>query len=394
MKNVLVLNHFAVPRGEAGGTRHHELFSRLQNEGWNSLIVAARTNPSTRKEMADHEGFSFVPTVAYSNNGPARVANWLSYAAAATSRHLLRTFARPDVVYGSSPHLFAALAGSVLAARYRTPFVLEVRDMWPQVLVDMGQLTESSPVFKALTVLEEHLYRRADAIVVMAEGVEKKLLERGIPQSKLHYVPNAADPADFTCSEDRASARASYGFDRFTFVYAGAHGPANGLDLLIDGAADVADVADVVLVGDGVAKESLKQHARSVGATNVRFMDPVPKTEIARLLHAADAGVHCLADVELFRYGVSPNKIFDYQAAGLPAITNTPGEVSALVQRVGSGVTVEPTGLGAGMRRMAEASTEQLRAWGDAGREYMQANQSRSAMAKRLDGVLRGVLPR
>ncbi|WP_374929111.1 glycosyltransferase family 4 protein [Kytococcus sedentarius] len=392
MKNVLVLNHFAVPRGEAGGTRHHELFSRLN--GWNWLIVAARTNPSTRKEMADHEGFSFVPTVAYSNNGPARVANWLSFAAAATGRHVLRTFAKPDVVYGSSPHLFAALAGAVLATRYRTPFVLEVRDMWPQVLVDMGQLTESSPIFKALTQLEEFLYRRADAIVVMAEGVGDKLRERGVAPEKLHYIPNAADPADFDCPEDRHQVRGDYGFDRFTFVYAGAHGPANGLDLLIDGAAETADVADVVLVGDGVAKQSLRDHARSVGATNVRFMDPIPKTEMARLLHAADAGVHCLADVELFRYGVSPNKIFDYQAAGLPAITNTPGEVSALVERVGSGVTVEPRGLGAGMRRIAEASAAQLDAWGAAGRQYMQENQSRSAMAERLDSVLQGILGR
>ncbi|OLT28521.1 hypothetical protein BJF82_03295 [Kytococcus sp. CUA-901] len=389
MPNVLVLNHFAVPRGEAGGTRHHELFSRLP--GWSSLIVAARRNPSTRNDMADHEGFDFVPTWAYSSNGPARVANWLSYAVASTAHHVLRSGLRPNVVYGSSPHLFAALAGWVLSARYRTPFVLEVRDMWPQVLVDMNQLTEQSPVFKALTVLEEFLYARADSIVVMAEGVQSKLVERGVPAEKLHYIPNAADPADFECDEDRDAVRRDYGFDRFTFVYAGAHGPANGLDLLIEGAADIADIADVVLVGDGVLKPELQRLAQERGADNVRFMDPIPKTEISRLLHAADAGVHCLADVELFHYGVSPNKIFDYQAAGLPVITNTPGEVTALVNRVGSGLAVAPQELGSGMRRIAEAPAEQLKTWRSAGKNYMQANQSRSAMAERLVTVLEAV---
>ena len=106
-RRVLVFNHFAVPLGEPGGTRHTELFSQL--DGWDHLIVAARTNPSTRKAQQNRPGFRFVPVTPYSSNGLARVGSWISYALAATVSSLINVRRRPDLVYASSPHLFAAL---------------------------------------------------------------------------------------------------------------------------------------------------------------------------------------------------------------------------------------------------------------------------------------------
>jgi glycosyltransferase involved in cell wall biosynthesis len=388
-RRVLVLNHFAVPLGEPGGTRHTELFSGLP--GWDYLIVAARTNPSTRKAQQNRPGFRFVPVTPYSANGIARIGNWVSYAIGATAYALLSFRRRPDVVYASSPHLLAGLAGAIIAAVLRRPLVLEVRDMWPKVLVDMGQLTESSPIFKVLSRIESSLYRRADRIVVLAAGVRRSLIEVGVAAQKIELIPNAADPESFETDLSRERARKRYGFGKPTFVYTGAHGPANGLDLLLDAAAGVGDGADVVLVGDGVSRPALIERARGMGLANVRFLDPIPKTEIPDLLRAADVGVHCLADVPLFHYGVSPNKVFDYMAAGKPVLTNTPGDVAALIEGAKAGVAVQPGNLADGIRQMLSAGAAQRAVWGANGKAFIACEQSRQAMAGRLCTLLNSV---
>ena len=385
-RRVLVFNHFAVPLGEAGGTRHTELFGALS--GWEHLIVAARTNPSTRKVQEDQPGFRFVPVTPYSSNGLARVGNWTSYAAAATASSLVRRRYRPDIVYASSPHLLAGVAGAVVAQAFRTPFVLEVRDMWPKVLVDMGQLSETSRVYKVLVGLESWLYRRADRIVVLANGVSRSLTEAGVPVEKIVLIPNAADPEYFDTEISHDTARQAYGFSKLTFVYTGAHGPANGLDLLLDAAAMSPQDIEIVLVGDGVSRPALIERAKGLGLRNVRFLDPVPKSEMPRLLRAADVGIHCLADVPLFHYGVSPNKVFDYMAAGKPVITNTPGDVATLVESADGGIAVPPSGLADGIKRMARASSQERSRWGANGRKYIGENQSRQVMARRLSDLL------
>lgn len=382
-RRVLVLNHFAAPRGEAGGTRHVELFSRL--EGWDHLIIASDLNPQTGRRVASSTGFVTVPVVGYSSNGVSRVLNWLSYAVTATARGL--SVGPVDVVYGSSPHLLAPLAAWVISLARRARFVMEVRDLWPKVLIDMGAAREGSPLVKALTVLEEFLYARADSIVIMAEGSRDDLVARGVDPRKIAYIPNGADPDDFRPSDERARLREHYSFTRTTAVYAGAHGPANGLDLLLDGAA-LAPEVDVVLVGGGVLKDELRSTSHARGLTNVRFMDPVPKEEIPDLLAAADIGVHVLADVPLFRSAVSPNKVFDYMAAGLATLTNCPGLVSELVQSAGAGVAVAPTDIASGLRDLASRTSDERSRLGAAGRRWIGEHQSRTAMAARLEAQL------
>lgn len=382
-RRILVLNHFAAPRGEAGGTRHVELFSRLK--GWDYLIIASNLNPQTGRKVGESEGFVTVPVVNYSSNGISRILNWVSYAVGATLRGL--RVGSVDVVYGSSPHLLAGLAAWVLAVVKRASFVLEIRDLWPKVLVDMGHLNESSPIYRILRSLESFLYRRARKIIIMAEGSRTELIARGIENDKIVYIPNGADPDDYQPSAPRDELRKRYAFTRATAVYTGAHGPANGLELLLTGAEQSPEI-DVVLVGGGVLKECLMRDVEQRGLPNVRFMDPIPKDEIPDLLAAADVGLHVLADIELFRSAVSPNKIFDYMAAGLPCITNTPGLVSQLVEMANSGLAVEPNGIGKGLLHFMNTSTEERMTLGQNGKNWIAAHQSRTIMAVRLEETL------
>ncbi|WP_410812008.1 glycosyltransferase family 4 protein [Micromonospora sp. 067-2] len=380
-RRVLVLNHFAVSPGYPGGTRHVELFSRLT--GWSYVIIAGRRNMISGKPQRAEPGFLPVAVTPYRRNGPGRVLNWASYAVTATVAGLRQP--RPDVVYASSPHLLAGLSGWVVASLRRTPFVLEVRDLWPRVLVDMGTLSETSVAYRTLERLAQFLYRRSDRIVIMAPGVRTAIERTGIPAEKIVFIPNAADPDDFVPGADRDELRRRYGFTRRTAVYAGAHGPANGLDLLLAAARAVPEI-DVVLVGSGVEKPRLQTAA--LGVANVRFLDPVPKTEIPDLLHAADVGVHVLADVDMFRSGVSPNKVFDYMAAGLPIVTNSPGTVGDLVLGADSGYVTLPGHLAHGLGQTVQASPDELAKMGAAGRRWIRDNQSRTAMAHALGCLL------
>ena len=386
---VLVLNHFAAPRGQAGGTRHVELFSRL--DGYEYAIFAGARNHLTGERQPAEPGFVPVPVTPYRSNGLLRIINWISFAVSSVLRSF--TVGRISVVYASSPHLLSGLAGWVIAVLRRAPFVLEVRDLWPRVLIDMGQLRESSKAYRVLCMLERFLYARATRIVVMAHGVLEELTARGVPGSKLVYIPNGADPADFTPRGSRDQLRKRYSFTKFTAVYAGAHGPANGLHLVLDAADSLRDRdLDIVLVGGGVTKNELIRDAGRRELSNVRFMDPVSKDEIADVLHAADVGLHVLADVELFRTGVSPNKVFDYMAAGRPVLTNSPGVVGEVVDGAECGVVVEPTALAAGVRKLADLDEGELECLGIAGRRWIAAYQSRSAMVERLADMLGTVI--
>jgi len=389
-RRVLVFNHFAVPLGEAGGTRHTELFGRVP--GWSHLIVAARDNLSTHRRQSDQAGFTFIATTPYSSNGLSRVVNWASYGVLAALRTGFGRGFRPDLVYASSPHLLSGLSGWLVAKRYHVPLVLEVRDLWPRVLADMGQLEESSLAYRGLAQLESFLYRNADCIVVLADGVAGHLIERGISASRVHVISNGADTHYFDAHESRDSLRDVYAFDKLTFLYAGAHGPANGLELILEAAASVSDLdVDFVLLGDGISKPELQRQSAELGLKNLRFLDAVPKSDMPGILAAADVGVHCLADVPLFKYGVSPNKVYDYMAAGKPVLTNTGGDVGALVTDSRAGVAVRPDGLSLGVRRMAAESAQQLADWGRSGRSFIDAHKSRPKLAEQLGRLMTAV---
>lgn len=388
----MVLNHFAVPPGSPGGTRHVELFGRLR--GWNPVILAANRNLLTRQEQQSDDFFRTVWVLPSHAGSVGRVASWVSYAV--TSLYAGLRLGDVQLVYASSPHLPAGLAGWVLAQVKRAPLVVEVRDLWPQVLVDMGQIRAGSVLHRGLKLVERFLYRHADAVVVLAEGSAVDVVADGAATGRVTFLPNGADLADFEVEERREAVRRHYGMTSTTLLYAGAHGPANGLEFVLEAAAELAATHPDLsfwLVGDGTRKDALIASARRRGLSNVVFGDAVPKREMPRLLFAADAGLHVLADVPLFRRGVSPNKVFDYMAAGLPVLTNTPGEVAALVENSGAGLTVEPAGLADGARQFAAASADQRRRWGENGRAYMATHRSRSMLADRLEDLLDSLAP-
>ena len=399
-RRLLWVNHFSVAATEAGGTRHIEMARALMPLGWQVTIAASDFNLQRRvythrregdrrtvHESIDGVSIRWLYTRPYRQNDGRRVLNWLSF-----SRQLGREdwdSEAPDVIIGSSPHLFAAWAARRVARRLRKPFVFEVRDLWPESLLVTGR--RRSLGYHALGVLARSLYKSADRILVLAQGSADYLRDRGHPASKLVCVPNGVDTTAF--GEAARPARTT-----LTFVYAGAHGPANGLEAVLGAAHRLLGDPSIrfLLVGDGPSKAGLAAMAERLGLSNLEFRTPVPKDEMPALLAEADAGLMVLREAPLFAFGVSPNKLFDYLAAALPVVGNVPGEVARMLAGAGAGVTAADSSAGAlaeAIRRLASLPPEERAAMGQRGRAWVAAEHARPTLARRLDSMLRELVP-
>ena len=384
-----------------GGTRHVEISRELVRRGWRVTVAASdfhihqraylrRASAGDRnvhRENVDGVDIVWLWAAPYTVNDFRRVKNWLSFAKSLLGLDL--SAVKPRVVIGSSPHLFAALAAWIVAKRSRVPFVLEVRDLWPESLAVAGR--RRGPGYYAFWLLARLLYRVADRIIVLAEGVGMYLEKSGIPKRKLMFVPNGVDATAFAAITKSAPR------DSLRLVYAGAHGPANGLDAVLDAAELLRDEARVsfVLVGDGPAKPALRADAERRQLGNVEFVDSIPKAEMPGFLQGCDAGLMVLKDVPLFAFGVSPNKLFDYWAAALPVVCNVPGEVAVTLENARGGVQAADSSgaaLASAIRALLKTSPAERRAMGDRGRAWVTRERDRPVLAERLDGMLRSLV--
>jgi len=300
------------------------------------------------------------------------------------------------VYVGSSPHLFGALGTWAAAKVRRRPFILEVRDMWPESYTEMTG--DSTGAFvRSMQWIAKLLYRRASRIIVLAEPNAERIVELGAQPWTVCHIPNGVDTTSFL-SADLELPRLG-DTDHFTFVYAGAHGPANGLDAVVDACSllqrNGTSNIRVVLVGDGPAKPDLMNLARERGLTNLSFHEPVSKAQVGPLLCTADAALMVLAPVELFSYGVSPNKLYDYLAAGLPVVTNVPGLVTSIVESAEAGLACEPgdaEALAKAMSYVADRVRSDPSAFGG-GRLYVASNFDRRLLTGRLLDELSRIEP-
>ncbi|MGB3837204.1 glycosyltransferase family 4 protein [Castellaniella sp.] len=402
MKQVWILNHYAKDPGGAGGTRHFHLAEHLQAYGWQASIIAASVDHASglqrlaadetqRLETLQGVPFLWIQTPAYSGNGGARVRNMLAYTWAVLRRHTTAKLPRPDVVIGSSVHPFAAVAGALLARRYRVPFIFEVRDLWPQTLVDMGRLSEKSLLTWGLRKLERWLYRQAARTIVLLPRAWEYIVPLGVARERVVWIPNGVDLSLF----DQIAPAGELGDDGFTLMYFGAHGQANGLDNVLQAMALVERMPDAPpvrlrLIGDGPLKSALQEQARALGLGWVRFEAPVPKSRIPALAAQADAFVFNLIDAPVFRYGISSNKLFDFMAGARPIIFSCDASNNP-VEDAQAGLTVapgHPRDLAEAIVRIASIPLAERQRMGCAGRAYVESHHSFVQLAQRLAQTL------
>ena len=301
----------------------------------------------------------------------------------------------PDVVVASSPTLFSALSAWLMARLLGVPFVLEVRDLWPEAILDLS-LMRPGPAVEVLRRLARFLYDRAQCVVLVTHAFADRLVAQGVPRDKLCVIPNGADVRFFSPDAGGLAARARLGFhpEQFVVGYVGSHGVSHGLDAVLDAASLQPDVC-YLLVGDGAERDRLLAERDRRGLTNVRMLPSVARSEVPGLYAAVDVCLVPLRDVPLFETFV-PSKLFEVLAAGRPIIGAVRGEARDILRRSGAALLVEP-GNGAAIAEAAEhlrADPALRDALARQGRAFVAQHYDRDALASRYLDLLREVVVR
>jgi glycosyltransferase involved in cell wall biosynthesis len=265
------------------------------------------------------------------------------------------------------------------------PFVFEVRDLWPEIPRAMGAIRNPA-ILWAMGVLEWVSYKSAHRLIGLSPGIAEGIRRFAIPAERVAMIPNGCDLDVF--AERAAGPRpAGVGPDDLLAVFTGTHGMANGLSAVVDAAAEIdrrgRDDIKLLLVGDGMEKAMLQQRAAELGLRSLVFHDPMPKKQIAALMAQADLGMQILANIPAFYYGTSPNKFFDYIAAGLPVLNNYPGWLAEMIRDAECGFAVPPADPAAFADALERAADDRaaLKQMGRNARILAERDFDRSALA-------------
>ena len=338
--------------------------------------------------MVEGVRFSWVKTPPYEGNGAGRVKNMLSFAARIWRSKPTSELPAPDLVLGSTPHPFAALAAERVARRHRVPFVLEVRDLWPDSLVKVGGASPNHPLVRVLGWLERHLYASAHSIVTLLPNAAGHIVARGGKAERIVWVPNGVDFSIAPAATPRAPDAP------FTVVYAGSHGRANAIDSMVDAARALAGQSHPPVrfrfIGEGPERDRLKQAVADERLASVSFDGPVPKEQIYRELQEADVLLATTRNIDLYEHGLSFNKLFDYLAAGRPIVFGAacPGNP---VEEANAGMIVPPEdsdAMATAIRQLAVMTPDQRWEIGLRGRRFAEDNYDIRKLAVRLEDAM------
>ncbi len=356
---ILLIHQYFLEDNDGGGSRWNEMSRFWQSEGHQVTVLAGMVHYMGHRPAKYHRKY-FLPETnqdgvqvirchvseSYNKSFFGRLWAYFSFTFSSIWGGIWYAKGNYDVIVVTSPPLFVGITAYVLSVLKRTPFVFEIRDLWPESAIDTGVLT-SGILIKFAYWFEKFVYRKAKLINVLTPAFREKLLaKKGVPSSKIIFIPNAADFSlsdELLTSFDVAQFRKEHDLTgRFVVTYVGAHGVANHLVQVLDTAELLKDTNVLfLLIGDGMMKKDLIAEAQRRQLSNVRFINSVPKKEVFNYILASDAGASVLKKVDTFKT-VYSNKTFDYMACKKPILMAIDGVSRQLVEEAQAGVYVEP----------------------------------------------------
>lgn len=350
---ILLINQSFVSPDEPGHTRHFEMAQFLRARGHEVVIVASDLNYQTGQRTVKRkgiyseqriEGVRVLRTYIYPSLHRSyfwRIISFFSFMFSSVWTAL--SVQDVDLVMGTTPPIFQAASAWAVAFLKRRPFLLEVRDLWPEFAVDMKVLT--NPIIIGLARwLETFLYARATHILVNSPAYKTYIVQKGIPEKKVTFIPYGTDVDMFNPNVDGSIIRKALGLeDKFTVVYAGALGAANDIYTLLRAADRLRNEPRIrfVLFGDGKERSRIERESRRILLDNVIFAGVHPKKEMPLVLASSDVCLAILQNIKMFRT-TYPNKVFDYMAAGRATVLVIDGVIREVIETSKGGVFVEP----------------------------------------------------
>lgn len=342
-KNVWIFNHYGCTPNTGSLLRHYTFAKKLNESGYSAKVFASNqlhyikstfdVDGELYKEYNEENvPFVFINTPKYENNGKKRVINMISYFTKlfpVTKQTVKKGGEKPDVIIASSPHPLTCVAGILIAKRYKVPCIVEIRDLWPESIVEYSErFTKKHPLIKMLYQGEKWIYKKADRLIFTMPGgydyIKEKKWDNDIPKSKCFHINNGIDLDVFNFNKENFKVEDEdlENDDVFKVVYTGAIRAVNNLGVLIDVAKAIENLKVKFLVwGDGDELETLKQRVIDEEISNVSFKGRVDKKYVPYILSKADANLFCGKSTEIGKFGFSPNKLFDYYSSNKPIIS-------------------------------------------------------------------------
>ncbi len=397
MHVLLIHQAFASP-DDPGGTRHYELARRFVDGGQKFSIVASDLSYLTGKKCAfdepvqDFDGVQVRRAWTYSalhRSFVWRVISFLSFMVSSVWTAL--KVKDVDLVIGTSPPIFQAVSAWIISVIKWRPFLLEIRDLWPDFAVDMGVLKNPILIWMSRR-LERFLYARANHLLVNSPAYRDYLIGLGIAPEKVSFIANGVDPDMFHVEKTAGGLRDEFQLgDKYIVTYAGAMGMANNLDVVLEAASQLTDLPDVhfLMVGDGKDRPKLEEAAQRLKLQNVTFTGSRPKSKMPQILAESDVCLAVLLDIPMFRT-TYPNKVFDYMAAARPVVLAIDGVIRQVIEAAEGGIPVppgNPTAMAGAVRTMY-ANRPRSELMGRMAREYVVKYFDRNQQARQFGELI------
>jgi glycosyltransferase involved in cell wall biosynthesis len=403
--HILFLSHYFPPEVNAPASRTAEHCRQWVADGDDVTVITCAPNhphgklfPGYRNRLFQRswwEGIRVVRVLTYitPNEGfLKRTANYIFYMIVATLGALFTR--RADVVVTTSPQFFNGLAGYLVSIAHRAPWVLEIRDLWPESILELGAI-KNRRIITMLHAMARFAYRKADHIVVVTEAFRTTLLALGIPAEKITVIKNGADLSIFRSVPRDEDFLHSIGLQgRFVASYVGTHGLAHGLDTILEAANLLRenDKIGFLLVGDGADRRRLLATRNEMQLTNVVMLDLQSRDRMPAIWSATDASLIVLRDKPVFRT-VIPSKMFETMAMKKPIVLGVAGESQQILEEAGAGLCIRPEDAHALAEAISKLSADPdlARRLGENGHRYVRQHHDRLALAKFFHSLLRNL---
>ncbi len=356
---ILLIHQYFLEENDPGGSRWNEMTKVWTEQGHQVTVLAGMMHANGSEKLSEYKGKWYKRkkqglvdiirchvSESYNSNFLGRLWGYFSFVFSSLWAGIFMVKGKFDVVVVTSPPLFVGISGYLISLFKRIPFVFEIRDLWPESAIDTG-VVKSKLIIKLAYTLEGFIYKKATLINVLTPAFRAALIDKkGISPDKIIFIPNAAD---FSLSDELLNNFNKQQFrneldleDKFLITYVGAHGVANHLEQILETGKLLEDTnVEFLLIGQGMEKERLKKLSDEMQVKNVRFLDPVPKTEVFKYILISQMGTSVLKNVDTFKT-VYSNKTFDYMSCKTPILMAIDGVSRTLVEESDSGVFVEP----------------------------------------------------
>lgn len=366
-KHIWIMNHYAGGMFFDHGGRHYNFAKYLKQAGYEPVVFCCNAKHGKAEQFYDTESlwhehtaeeietpFVFIKARTYAGNGKQRVLNMADFYrnVQKAAKEYARAHGKPDIIYASSVHPLTLVAGIRLAKYFDVECICEVRDLWPETIVEYSsRFTKKNPVIKLLYQGEKWIYKKADKLIFTMEGGKDYIIDQEwdtghggpIDLTKVFYINNGVDLEAFQYNREHYQVEDPDLEDPETFkvVYTGSIRKVNNLGLLLDAAKEIRNPRVKFLIwGGGDELEILRQRAAEEHIENVVFKGKVEKKYIPYITSRADLNLAHNTTSPLFRFGISFNKLFDYLAAGKPILSDFPCPYNPAVQ-ASAGLSVE-----------------------------------------------------